>query len=175
MARAFSARVLYTPLALVWLLCCVAPVLAEEPASPAATASVSDESEKELDLDQTVDGFVNRKDSGKTGGGVDDLGAMSVVKMLFWVVVLIVAIYGVAKLLKRYVPSARNMFGSGTVKVVGRTFLSPKQSILLVRVGRRMVVVGVTPTGMSALAEIRDADELEEINREIAGDRKSVV
>lgn len=169
-ARVSPERILYTLLTLTWILCCFGPAVAQQPASEATTEVAKEDTE--LDQSKTVGEFVNEDVSVSTRKGFEELGPMAVVKMLFWVVVITVAIYGGARLLKRYVPAARNMFGTGTLKVVGRTFLSPKQSILLVKVGGRMVVVGVTPTGMTALAEIRDSEELEYISREIDGSGK---
>lgn len=100
-------------------------------------------------------------------------GAWAVVKMTFWIVVLLALFYGVARLLKRYVPVARNLFGSQTLKVVARTHLSPKQSIILVKVGQRMLVIGMTPGSMSTLSEIRDGEEMDRITRELAAGHES--
>ena len=98
--------------------------------------------------------------------GLPGLG--SLVKMLLWVGVVIVFIYAVVHVLRRYVPSARNMFGSGIVKVVGRTYVSSKQCLLLVKVGSKFVVVGVTGTSMSPLAEISNPDEAHKLAEELA-------
>ena len=166
--RIHLSWIVYALLSVTFILTCFDLVRADEPTltkeEPEATA---DSETSDIDQNKTLDAFINEEDSTDNDKGFGDLGVMAVVRMLFWVLLVVVALYGGARLLKRYVPAARNMFGSGTLKVVGRTFLSPKQSILLVRVGRRMVVVGVTATGMSALAEIRDPEELEYIANEL--------
>ena len=102
----------------------------------------------------------------KAGTGMP--GVDTVVKMLMWVGVVIVFIYAAAYVIRRYVPSARNMFGSGVIKIVGRTYISSKQYLLLVKVGSRVVMVGVTGGAMSALAEISDPDEAKRITDEVA-------
>ena len=48
---------------------------------------------------------------------------------------------------------------SGSLQVVSRLSIAPKQQILLIRVGRRLVLVGNTGTNMSALTEIVDPEE----------------
>jgi len=46
----------------------------------------------------------------------------------------------------------------GLIEIVSRTALSPKQALCLVRVGPRMVLVGVTPDRLTALDVVEDAD-----------------
>jgi flagellar biosynthetic protein FliO len=72
--------------------------------------------------------------------------------------VVLAAIVGVAWLARRYVPSVKKM-ADGPLKVVGRAYLSPKQSVALVQVGRRHVLVGVTSDRLTNLGHIADADE----------------
>lgn len=62
--------------------------------------------------------------------------------------------------------AARRMFprmgragGDGAITVLSRCVLSPKQSLCLVRLGRRIVLLGMTPDRINTLAEITDADE----------------
>ena len=67
-------------------------------------------------------------------------------------------VFLVSYVLRRYVPAVRAL-GGGALNVVQRTPLSPKQSIALVRVGRRMVLIGITPDQISSLAIIDDPEE----------------
>ena len=67
-------------------------------------------------------------------------------------------IFLVSYVLRRYVPAVRAL-GGGALNVVQRTPLSPKQSIALVRAGRRMVLIGITPDHISSLAVIDDPEE----------------
>jgi len=77
-------------------------------------------------------------------------------------VVVLAAVGGVALLFRRFVPSVRAMSG-GTIEVLGRNHLSPKQSLTLVRVGRRVLLIGVTGERLSRLCEIDDPDEVAEL------------
>jgi len=59
---------------------------------------------------------------------------------------------------RRFVPGVAG--GSGAVRVLSRSVVTPKHQILLVQVGRRLLVVGDNGTALSALSEITDADEV---------------
>ena len=60
---------------------------------------------------------------------------------------------GIAVAARRLGPRA----AAGAVEVVGRVSLSPKHSVYLLRVGRRVLVVGAGPQGPPALiAELED-------------------
>ncbi len=56
--------------------------------------------------------------------------------------------------------------GSGhgrAVQVVSRSLIAPRQQLMLVRIGRRLVLVGNSGTVMNPLCEITDADEVAEV------------
>ncbi len=89
------------------------------------------------------------------------IGALAVVLTLvagaYWVV-------------RRWMPSARTVDAS-VMKIVGRTGLTPKQSLALVQVGRRYVVVGVSPDRLDSLCEICDPEEVAELGLRIGSQR----
>jgi len=62
-------------------------------------------------------------------------------------------------LARRFLPAARPV-SPEVLRVVGRASIAPKQSAVLVHVGRRLVLVGVGPEAMRTLAEITDAQEV---------------
>ena len=95
-------------------------------------------------------------------------GLESVLRMVLWLAVLVVFIYAAVWLMRKYVPAARGMFGAGTLKIVGRLHVAARQSILLVKVGDRFVMVGVTAGSMTALTEIRDPEEAKRLTEELA-------
>jgi flagellar biogenesis protein FliO len=49
---------------------------------------------------------------------------------------------------------------SSAVRVLGRSMISPRQQVLLIQVGRRILVVASNGATMSSLCEISDADEV---------------
>ena len=64
---------------------------------------------------------------------------------------------GLAAAARRFRPAA----ATGSVQVVGRVSLSPRHSVYLLRVGRRVLLVGAGPQGPPAL--ISELDDLPEV------------
>jgi len=73
---------------------------------------------------------------------------------------LVLALMGVLYFgLKRWAPTIKTQDG-GLVQVVSRTVVGPRQSVVLLRVGKRAVLVGVSPDRMDRVCEIEDAEEV---------------
>lgn len=71
-------------------------------------------------------------------------------------------IFGISILAKRFV-LPRTKIGKRHLEVIGRTYLSGKQSVALVQAGRRLLVVGVTPSHITRLACVDDPLEMAEL------------
>lgn len=71
--------------------------------------------------------------------------------------------FAVLYLIKRYMPGHRQMFAHPAMEFLGRTHLDQKRFVSILRVGRRIVVVGVSPEEMQTLSEITDEAEVTEI------------
>lgn len=69
--------------------------------------------------------------------------------------VLAVALWAV----RRWVPAARSA-DRGQLEILGRVSLTPKHQVVIVKIGSRCVVVGVSPDRVSRLSEIDDAAEV---------------
>ena len=65
--------------------------------------------------------------------------------------------------MKKYLPGHRQMFSHPAMEVLGRTHLDQRRYVSLIRVGKRIVVVGVSPDEMRSLSEITDEEEITEI------------
>ena len=59
-----------------------------------------------------------------------------------------------------FFPSTGGRHSSRAVEVIARSPLSPKQQIMLIRVGRRLIVVGDSGSQMNPLCELSDPDEV---------------
>lgn len=70
-------------------------------------------------------------------------------------------------------PSAKR--SSRAVQVLSRSMVGPKQHVLLLQVGQRVIVVGDTGTQMNPLAEIRDADEIAALMGQLRQDKADPV
>lgn len=68
--------------------------------------------------------------------------------------VVIVLIGVIAWVVKRLAPRTR--LGGSAVRILGRTYLSPKQSLALVRVGNRVALIGITPDHISHVMAVDD-------------------
>ena len=90
---------------------------------------------------------------------------------LAFVVLLIVA---GAKLLKKHSPMLSGNLPDEALDVLGRKYIDQRNSILLLRCGSRLFLVGVSPEGMNTLGEIDDpaeVDLLAGISRSAESDR----
>ncbi|NIA20603.1 MAG: hypothetical protein GWP05_01245, partial [Anaerolineaceae bacterium] len=90
----------------------------------------------------------------------DGFGWLSLVAPLVVVLLVIVLVFWAVR---KYVPGMRRLTGSSVVRVLARTYLSPRQSVTLIKVGRRILVVGQTADRLSRLGEISDGEEVSEL------------
>ena len=96
-------------------------------------------------------GRVGRDAGGSWRGWMRTLAAL---------VVVVALIFLVRWGQRRIAPGARSTRLPEAVEVLGRTGVSARQQLLLVRLGRRIVLVGCGPEGMSTLSEVTDPDEI---------------
>ena len=81
---------------------------------------------------------------------------------------VLLLIGGMAFILKKFMPARGLLAGSEALKIVARTHVAPKQQVVLVKLGRRLVLIGVSPERMSALSSIDDPDQVAMLLGEIA-------
>jgi len=100
-------------------------------------------------------------DPGSTEEDADsDFTWLSLVAPLAVVLLVICLVFWAVR---KYVPGMRRLAGSSAVRVLARTYLSPRQSVTLVKVGRRVLVVGQSADRLSGLGEISDGEEVSEL------------
>lgn len=91
-----------------------------------------------------------------------DLGSSGI-----WGVVIALLILGVTGaivvIVVRRSPRLRNLVGGGPIKVLSRAYLGPRQAVVLVKVGDRVVLVGQTPESMHPLTEFSDSGEVQRL------------
>jgi len=94
------------------------------------------------------------RDGGWGSGWLQTAGALA----------LVIALIFLARFaLRRLAPSAGRTAAGGKIEVLARTNLSPRQQLCLVRMGRRLLLVGSGPEGMRTLAEITDPAEVADL------------
>jgi len=107
---------------------------------------------------QPAAGEIRRSTAASSAANSTGPSATRVALSLGAVLALIVGLYLAGR---RFLP--RGAFarhgGGGAVQVLARTAISPKQRIMLLQVGRRILVVADGGPSLATLAEITDADE----------------
>lgn len=82
-----------------------------------------------------------------------------VIKLIISMVVIVGLIYLSMYFLKKINSRAA---GGGiigdTIKIIGRTFLSPKQSLYLVKIGDRYAILGATEQSVSMISELSEEE-----------------
>lgn len=77
-----------------------------------------------------------------------------------WPLAVILGVIGlITYALRRWMPRSAGLGGSGLITVLARHHLSPKQSLCLIRIGRRVLLIGVTPDAIRAVTEFNRDDE----------------
>jgi flagellar biogenesis protein FliO len=113
--------------------------------------------------DQVIrkDGRANSPTSRQSGvaSNTPTLSPFDAQRVIFALALVLALIFATRWIVKKYFPSV--VGGSnGVVRVLSRSPLTPKQHVLLVQVGKRVLVVADNGTQMSSLSEITDADEV---------------
>lgn len=70
---------------------------------------------------------------------------------------------------RKFFPNVTGGRSGGVVRVLARSPVAPRQQVLLLQIGRRVLVVADNGTQLSALSEIRDADEIAQLAGQLAG------
>lgn len=93
----------------------------------------------------------------------------------FWDLAPMLAIVGLilvaALMVKRFLPGRRLFTGSGVLEIVARTPISNKQNLVLVKMGRRLVLLGVSPEQISTLCIVDDPQQVAMLLGEIVSGR----
>lgn len=72
-----------------------------------------------------------------------------------------------------FFPSVAGRSPSRIVEVLARSVLTPKQQVMLVRVGRRLILVGDSGAQMTTLCEIADPDEVASLVGQLRDEKMS--
>ena len=79
---------------------------------------------------------------------------------MFWPLCVVLTVLGLCVYgIRRWMPRTGRLGGGGAIKVLSRQHLSSRQSLCLVRLGRRLVLMGITPDRISTLCDIGNPHE----------------
>jgi flagellar biogenesis protein FliO len=144
--------------AVVLLLACAAtPAHAQQTTRPVGATLVEDPT-RDVPLPARQGGATTQATlAGASPASSGDV--FDVKRLVFALAVVLGAMYVTHQVWKRLgMPGSANR-AAGALQVLSRLNLSPRQQLVLVRVGRRVVLVGNSGTQMNALCEIGDPDE----------------
>lgn len=115
----------------------------------------------------------NSIENQQLGDGDDSEFLGGTMRMLLSLALVVVLIF-----VARWLLSKRGRLGAAggggePIEVVARTAVGPRQHLLIVRFGRRLVLVGASGTSFSALGQIDDAEEAEELLRSAAASQST--
>ena len=133
---------------------------ASDPATPEATGSGPDWFEKAKDrIGAAMDEDAGTATEGETGAAGEDAPASrglgeSIVQSFVALLVVLALILACTYLLKRFGKRTPLLAGASLGTVLGRVYLSPKASLHFVRVQNTVLVVGITPAGMTSIARL---------------------
>lgn len=102
------------------------------------------------------------------GTTAPSVGVLRVVLSLSGVVILILALRWIAH---KIFPTAGIGRATRAIQVLSRTPLGPRQQLILVQIGRRLVLVGDSGTNLSPLCQISNPAEVASLTGEIRGEQ----
>lgn len=97
----------------------------------------------------------NRSDAAGTGGAWwTTMGGLAVV---------LCVVGGLAWLARKHLPTTVRGLPTAAVEVLGRRTIEPRAAVHLVRVGNRILLLGITPGGLTTLTEFSDPEEVDHL------------
>ncbi|HXY33409.1 MAG TPA: flagellar biosynthetic protein FliO [Planctomycetaceae bacterium] len=100
----------------------------------------------------------NEQKSHETHGRGTSLSPLTAASALAVVICLILIL---ARLFRRHAPIFSQALPTEALEVLGRRFLDQRQSIILLRLGSRILVVGSSASGLQGLGEVNDPIEVD--------------
>ncbi len=91
------------------------------------------------------------------------------VRMILSLAAVLAALVGGVWFLRRMVPGVKAAGANRLIEILSRTAVGPKQSVVLLRVGSRMILVGVTSDSVRMLSEFGEGAEIERLIPAVPG------
>lgn len=144
---------------------------AEPPPGPAAAQARSSESRPVARPAESAGSSFATASEGRSVARREAAGKSGFLRDLWPLLAVLVLIAGLAVILKKFLPGRQLFAGTNVLRIVARTSVSSKQQIMLVKLGRKLVLVGVSPDRMSALCTVDDPDQVALLLGEAASGR----
>ncbi len=141
---------------------------ADSTAAPAAAATVKAPDPQAASSENQELPPRKSKTGGSRNGKPDSLDRPGLIRDLWPLLAVLVLIAAIALFLKKFLPTRRLMAGSQVLRIVARTHVTPKQQLMLIKLGRRMVLLGVSPDRISTLSTVDDPEQVALLLGEVA-------
>ncbi|CAN5425007.1 hypothetical protein BH10PLA1_BH10PLA1_06440 [soil metagenome] len=162
-------------LAIVALLCAIVPAFGQttQPAAaPLAPAPAGIFEKKAIPRPATAPG----KTAPASGKVVPEISTgMDTMRVVLSLLVVIAAIFLLRWIAQQFFGAPAAKRSTRAVQVLSRSMIAPKQHVVLLQVGRRVIVVGDSGTQMNSLCEITDADEIASLMGQLRQDKSDPV
>jgi flagellar biogenesis protein FliO len=139
-----------------------------KPVAPPAKKSIYDEQTINTAANQPASVATTQSSASVQDEVVDRLDVPRIGLALATVISLIAALYWIYK---KFFGGATAQRHSGAMSVLTRLAVTPKQHLVLLQVGRRIVLVADNGVQMSPLSEITDPDEVASLVGQLASDK----
>ena len=83
--------------------------------------------------------------------------------IIMGVIVLGIFLWISLSIIKKILPGGKQLFSSPGIEILGKTHFDSQKYLAIVRVGTRILVVGVSQNGFDQISEITDPEEVTEI------------
>lgn len=100
------------------------------------------------------------KDSSQSDKTKKSSGAISGWRSMLSLMVVLGLIVGISYIFKRFMPSVNRFSKDSGLEVLARCGVGPKQSLCLVKMGPRLVLIGLSPNHMAALDVVNNDEDV---------------
>ncbi|MBN1846410.1 MAG: flagellar biosynthetic protein FliO [Sedimentisphaerales bacterium] len=107
----------------------------------------------------------HRRPAGESGASDDrPVGALPSLARTMGSLLIVLAVMGaVALVLRRTVFASGRAAAAGGIEILARNAINPKQSLCLIQLGQRLVLLGLSPNHMASLQTIEDPEDVAQI------------
>jgi flagellar biogenesis protein FliO len=109
----------------------------------------------------------------ESGADNNRTGSSSAGMVLSTLVVLLLFVLGLAKVFLKRSPYSISGLPVEAVDVLGRRAVDPRNSVYMIKVGSRLILLGSSPAGLSSLAEITDPIEVASLSNVCAAAKQT--
>jgi flagellar biogenesis protein FliO len=164
-------------LAIVALFCAVSIVRAQstKPAIAVEPTTVPVGIHEKQAIQRTALGSANKNAPAGSKVVVPTSTGMDATRVVLSLLLVIAIIFLLRWIAQQYFGAPSTKRSSRAVQVLSRSMIAPKQHVLVLQVGRRLIVVGDSGTQMNPLCEITDEDEIASLMGQLKQDKADPV